>query len=272
MCCTRFRELLCLRLCPILALAFLPAVPVLAAQSHNSGLSNGQVISPLPIPEGTILPARLNQSISSKNAKPGQILTARIMQDVPLPNGRKIPAGSKIAGKIISVQPCAKGAQSKIELRFDALLIRHQSIPVVTSLRAIAGFMEVQAAQVPEYTPGFGTPYYWVPTRQIGGDEKYGVGDPVTNRNSERVGTGVFDGVLVHLRASPDSRCRGPFGEDDRLQALWVFSSDACGVYGMDDIRIAHAGRTAPQGSIVLSLNGRDLNLHSSDALLLRVR
>ncbi|HUI53053.1 MAG TPA: TrbI/VirB10 family protein [Terriglobales bacterium] len=252
----------------VFALAACLAPSTHAAQTRNFGTSRPG----LSIPPGTILPARLNQSFSSKNTKPGQLLTARIMQDVPLPNGQKIPAGSKLTGEITAVQSSGKGTPPRIELRFDTLLVRRQSIPITTSLRALAGFMEVQAAQTPEFSPGFGTPSTWITTQQIGGDEVFGVAGPVTNQNMEHVGIGVNDGVLVHVRARPDSKCRGAWDEEDRLQALWVFSADACGVYGLDDVEIAHAGTTDPAGAIVLTTQGKDLKLRAGDALLLRAR
>lgn len=56
------------------------------------------------------------------------------------------------------MQRAANGTDGTISLRFDSLEIHHHQIPVVTSLRALAGFMEVQAAQTPEFTTGYGTP------------------------------------------------------------------------------------------------------------------
>ena len=47
--------------------------------------------------------------------------------------------------------------------------------------------MEVQYAQIPDASPGFGTPYRWVTTEQIGGDVKYGVDGPVTDNSGETV-------------------------------------------------------------------------------------
>ena len=93
----------------------------------------------------------------------------------------------------------------------------------------------------------------------------------MTNRSNERVGTGVNGGVLSHVRAAPESECRGALDAEDRLQALWVFSSDACGVYGIKGVTIAHAGRSEPLGEIQLAATRGELVLRSGSAMLLRV-
>jgi hypothetical protein len=253
-----------------LALAPLIGLP-LAAQTAGPQAEHAANLNHLEIPVGTILPVRLNHGLSSKSARPGQEVTGRIMQDVPLLNHEKIPEGAKVSGVIVSVERAGTAANGRISFRFDNLEIHHRKIPIVASLRSLAGFMEVQSAQTPEFSPGFGTPYIWAATRQIGGDEVYGVGGPVTNLSSETVGRGVYGGVLVHVRSQPDSNCRGALDSEDRLQALWVFSSDACGVYGMEGVRIAHAGRTEPFGEIQLAAEQQDLLVRGASGMLLRV-
>ena len=244
--------------------------PVIAQTAGHEGDKQPNAES-FQIPIGTILPARLNHGLSSRNAKPGQRVSARIMQEVPLPNRESIPEGAKLLGTIVSVERAGNNSGGKITLRFDTLEIHHRLIPVVASLRALAGFMEIQSAQTPEFSPGFGTPYNWANTRQIGGDEVYGVGGPVTNQNDERIGKGVYGGVLAHVRAQPGSGCRGALDSEDRLQALWAFSSDACGVYGIPGVKIAHAGRTEPVGEITLLAEQQDLLVRGASGMLLRV-
>jgi hypothetical protein len=243
-----------------------------AAGQSRSGPRGGESDQhTFQIPVGTVLPVRLNHGFSSRTARDGQPITGRIMQDVPLPSAVKIPEGTKIVGTIVSVTLPGNNSRATISFRFDQLEIHHRRTSIVTSLRALASFMDVEFAQIPETSPGFGTPYVWATTQQIGGDEKYGVGGPVTDKWSHTVGVGVFDGVLVHVRAQPGTKCRGAMDADDRLQALWVFSSDACGVYGITGVSITHAGRTDPVGEIALSAESGDVRLRGGSGILLRV-
>ena len=57
---------------------------------------SGGAVAQISIPLGTVLPAQLNSSLNSRKTKPGERITARIMQDVPLPAGRKIRAGAEV--------------------------------------------------------------------------------------------------------------------------------------------------------------------------------
>jgi hypothetical protein len=256
----------------VLILAFLCGL-VLAAQTNIPSANDrpGADRDSIQIPAGTILPVRLNHGFSSKNARAGQKITGRLMQDVPLPNAQKIPEGARLRGTVVAVSSAGKSGTGRVSFRFDHIEVHRQSVAIVTDLRALASFMEVQYAQIPETTPGFGTPYSWATTDLIGGGVKYGVGGPVTDRGSEVVGTGTFSGVLVHVGAQPESGCSGDAGSNHDLQALWVFSADSCGVYGMSGIRIAHAGRTVPLGEVVISADSGDVNVRSGSGMLLRV-
>jgi len=222
------------------------------------------------IPPGTVLPAQLESSLNPAKNKPGQRLIARIMQDVPLSPGRKIPEGAKLIGHVVTVKAGGPGQPAQITLRFDTLQFRHRTILVSTSLRALASMMEVEDAQVPPAGPDRGTPWAWVTRNLIGGEVAYGEGGPVA-RGTDIVGRALVGGVLVPVRANPAAGCRGEVAGNREPQPLWVFSSDACGMYGMADSEIAHAGRTAPLGEIVLASKHGNFNIRSGSGMLLRV-
>ena len=195
------------------------------------------------------------------------------MQDVPLPNDSKIPKGSKIEGRIVEVVQGNGSSGARISVQFDKLRLSGRVVPLVVNLRAIAGFMEVYAAQTPAFGPGFGEVFRWLTTIQIGGDVVYGDGGPVTSSGNaeELLGKAVDGGVLVRVRANEAKGCRGETDHNDSPQALWVFSSDACGTYGVAHVQIAHAGRTDPVGLIILASDRGDLKIQSGSGMLLRV-
>ena len=221
------------------------------------------------IPAGTVLPARLNSTVDSRKAKPGQPITARIMQDVPLPV-RKIPAGARIVGRVVSIVPVKNGSGAELTVQFDTLQFSHRRIPITTGLRALASMMDVEDAEIPSTGTDRGTPWAWMTTNQIGGEVVYGQGGPVTN-GSNFVGRAAPGGVLVHLTAKPGSMCQEERDYGDRLQALWLFSSDACGLYGFRDLEITHAGQTNPVGQISIASKQGPVHIQGGSGLLLRV-
>jgi hypothetical protein len=241
------------------------------------------------IPPGTVLPAELNSSLNTRKSKPGQLIRAKIMQDVPLPGKKKIRAGTRITGHVLSVR-AANGAQpAELTLRFERLEFAHQSLPVRVHLRAMASVMEVEYAQVPPSGPDRGTPWSWTTRNLIGGGVAYGEGGPVAY-GFDVVGRETADGVLAPVepaagaaisrpvawnffgarRSEPWSSCRGDVTGNNQPQALWLFSPDACGVYGIN-VAIAHTGRTEPIGQITLIAKHNNFNVESGSGLLLRV-
>ena len=225
------------------------------------------------VPPGSILPAVLRTPLSFDKCKIGQIVRAKIAQDVPLPDGSKIGKGSQIEGHILETTPTTNGTGREISIQFDNLKIAGRWFPIKTNLRAIAGFMLVLDASVPKEAPAEGTPFDWLPTTQIGGDSVYGLWGPVMSwqDTSEVVGKSVGDGILARPKSKEGTICRGIVGGNDHQQALWVFSTDACGSYGIEHLKIVHAGRTAPAGMIVLASATQNVKLRTGDGLLLRV-
>jgi hypothetical protein len=223
------------------------------------------------VPAGTVLPMRLDTPLSSRKSRPGEVITGRIMQDVPLESGLLIRSGARITGHVLDVSSAATGGHAKISLVFDAIKLHRSAIPVTTNLRALASPLEIDDAQLPLYGGDRGTPSTAYTTVQVGGEVVYRGGGPVAHGEAA-VGVPVPGGVLVALRAAEAKPCRGSIDGNNQPQALWLFSSDACGVYGYAQVEITHAGRTKPVGQIVLSsTDGRDLIVRAGSGMLLRV-
>ena len=124
------------------------------------------------VPDSSILPARLETSISSKNAKVGELIRARIMQAVPLLGDATIPAGSVLTGKVTAVQVATGGDGGSLAFRFDTLHIAHENVLLTLRLSAIASDQEVRQAQLPRNSDPTESSNSWT-TLQIGGDVVY---------------------------------------------------------------------------------------------------
>jgi len=171
----------------------------------------------------------------------------------------------------VAVTPATAGSGARIALRFDTVVAKKQRIPVTTNVRALASLMEVESAQLPKTGADRGTPQTAWTTDQIGGDVVYRGGGPVA-RGLQVVGEPLFpDGVLGKMRSDPGSPCRAAVDQNHTPQALWLFSTDACGVYGYEDVKIVHAGRTEPVGEITLASSKGNLAIESGSGWLLRV-
>jgi hypothetical protein len=175
-----------------------------------------------------------------------------------------------VIGHVTNVKPADARSGAQLSFRFDTLIDSKQRVPIVANLRALASMMAVEAAQLPESGPDRGTSQNAWTTDQIGGEVVYRGGGPVAN-GLRPVGEPTTNGVLVHISAKPGSKCRGEIEGNDRLQATWVFSSDACGVYDIPNLEIAHAGRTNPLGEITLVSTKGDVNVRAGGGMLLRV-
>lgn len=229
------------------------------------------------IPAGTVVPVTLSSPLDASHSRPGQTVQAKVVQDVPLYNGSKIQAGSTVVGEILSAAPAQNSQPASIVFRFDRIVSRKgkQVVPLSAHLRALASPEEVRQAECPTNEAEVEKQHFNLTTVQIGGnDVVYRGGGPVSD-GQENVGIPIEGGaaslgVLSHVSAYPGKPCRGPVAGNDTPQALWLFSHDACGVYGYD-FTIVRTPQNDREGKIVLESGRGNLKLARGSALLLRV-
>jgi hypothetical protein len=224
------------------------------------------------LPPGTTIPARLQNTLNSEKDSPGKTFTVKTTQDIPLSDHQVIRKGAKITGHVVAAGSVKNGEhESRLALQFDKLEFSHQRTSIVVGLRAMASFMAVEEAELPTNDTDMG-PANWN-TQQIGGDEVYRGGGPVTNSWGQVVGKPVPDGVMARLVAPrvgtypSNLHC----ASDEALHALGLFASNACGVYGFSHLTIDQDGFTQPKGQIALGSSSKSVKVDAGSQFLLQV-
>src|SRR5215831_13831019 len=219
------------------------------------------------VPVGTVIPIMLSSSLNAAKDKPDMRLEGRVMQEITLPSGIKIREGAQIFGHTVSVSKGSSGAS--VTVKFNAIQNEGQRIPVTTGLLALASMAFVNDAQRPVSVNSDMDPdTQWV-TRQVGGDiVKRGWGKVFSSGGIEGRWMGGSS-VAIKLTPNAQAGCSGGPGYDHE-QAMWIFSSAACGTYGLSDVKIASSGVTKPIGEIGLSSN-RNINIRGGSGWLLIV-
>lgn len=106
---TRTRELL------VAAALVFWLLPAWGARAENTPSAAAN-----PPAAGVVLEAKILHSLSTKNAKPGDAITARTLKSYKLPDGTELPKGSVISGKLAFVRSKKKGdGKAIMTFRFD---------------------------------------------------------------------------------------------------------------------------------------------------------
>ena len=202
---------------------------------------------------GTLLPVMLNSNLDSNKSKPGEKITAKLKQDVSLPDGGVVKSGAELSGHIVSVKRGTETTGSSVVFVFDQIRVGGQTHSIGTGLRALASMAAVFQARQPINAVALDGSSVWdYNTRQIGGDIVFGRKD--VRSNDGVVGMSPEPGWVVGVpKANPDAGCDAP--ENKSIQAFWLFSTNACGVYGDDneDMQISRKPSDNKDGQITLT-------------------
>jgi hypothetical protein len=188
------------------------------------------------------------------------------MQDIP---GTPVRRHNLVIGHVVKVSAPHNGP-ARLEITFDSIKTQAGDIPIHASLRAMASMMAVEDAKLPEEMSERAIPPEVATTEQIGGEQVYRGGGPVASGETI-VGKPLPYGVLGVPRPDPDRGCRGVVDGNSQPQALWLFSTDACGLYGFNGVQIEHSGRRDPTSNIVLTSTKSKLAVNGGSGLLLRI-
>jgi hypothetical protein len=223
----------------------------------------------ITLPAQTTIPVIFTHTENAAKVKAGDVVTAKTMQVVLLPNGNQLPKGSLVIGHIVEARPFkfddtdyAVQQASYLSIKIDQVVDKSGPSPVVASVRAMADPVSSREALSPHgiYEPdALGT------VTLIGGAhfspiEKhvtYGVDDDIVAYNKKQ-------GVFAHLLPGGAS-CPGTQTE----QSMGVFSPDACGLYGFASV---HLSDDSTSGTFRLVSIHHTVVLYAGSAALLQVQ
>jgi hypothetical protein len=230
-------------------------------------VSSVAAIAQQPLPAGTVIPVMLNTGLNAGKDAAGKNIDGKVMQDVLTSTGLTISRGSRILGQVVSAGKSGD-SDSTLVLKFTSIEDHGRTIPLTAAVLAVASMQSVAQAQAPISSNSDAVSASGWTTRQVGGD--------VVSRSQRKVGTpGGLTGtwledssVLIKLTPNIDAGCPGGGPGYDRPQAVWIFSSSACGTYDLGKARIASSGAAPPLGNVSIS-SDRNLQIRGGSAWLL---
>jgi hypothetical protein len=216
----------------------------------------------ITLPGETAIPVIFTHTIDAKNAKAGDVVTAKTMQVVLLPNGEEVPKGTPVTGHVVEARPFkfdetpyAVQQPSYLSIQLDHVAENQ----VATSVRALASAMAVGEALRPQHIDETDQPGTMM---LIGGGHYSPVGKRVTDGPyDDIVGYKKKQGVFARLLPGGPG-CNGTQTE----QAVAIFSPDACGLF---DFYSDHL--TAKDGVFRLESTHQTVNIRAGSAALVQV-
>ena len=222
----------------------------------------------ITLPAQTTIPVIFTHTENAAKAKAGDVVTAKTMQVVVLPNGDQLPKGSIVTGHIVEVRPFKFDDTPYTAQQASYLSIKIDQVgkdgagTVVTTLRALADPISTEEALTPHGIdetdhPGTVTLVGGAHYSPVDKHVTYGVDDDVVAYNKKQ-------GVFAHLLPAGAS-CPGTQTE----QSVGVFSPDACGLYGFGSV---HLSADTASGTFRLASTHRTVVLYAGSAALLQVQ
>jgi hypothetical protein len=217
----------------------------------------------ITLPGETAIPVIFTHTIDAKKAKAGDVVTARTMQVVLLPNGEQLPKGTLVTGHVVEARPFkfdempyAVQQPSYLSIQLDHVAENQ----VATSVRALASAMAVGEALSPQRvdeTDSLGT------MALIGGGHYSPIGKRVTDGPyDDIVGYNKKQGVFARLLPGGPG-CNGTQTE----QSVAIFSPEACGLYDFFSDHLS-----AKVGIFRLESTHNTVSIRAGSAALLQVQ
>lgn len=85
-----------------------------------------------------VVSAELKNTLDSKKAKVGDAVVVALRKPAHLSDGRALPQGAQMAGKVTAVTPGGKGTDGSVTVMFDVLQVSGSPVKVQATLRGVS--------------------------------------------------------------------------------------------------------------------------------------
>jgi hypothetical protein len=118
------------------------AVPLLAQAplpTKSSDSSSAPSFAASAVPAGTRFLVKLEDELSTKNAKENDRFKVRTLEPLESENGLAVPPGTEIVGHVSRVDPAVMTGRAKIWLTFDEIKTKNGKLPIVAEVVGVPG-------------------------------------------------------------------------------------------------------------------------------------
>ena len=106
--------------------------------SAKEGKPSGGILSvlrpdPITVPEGATFPLVLETAISSATSRSGDLIVARLAEDIKLGEKVVVPSGSEVRGRVTAAVPSGRvKTRARLAFDFDTLVLDGKEHPIGT--------------------------------------------------------------------------------------------------------------------------------------------
>jgi hypothetical protein len=106
--------------------------------SAKAGKPSGGILSvlrpdPITVPEGATFPLVLETAISSATSRSGDLIVARLAEDIKLGEKVVVPSGSEVRGRVTAAVPSGRvKTRARLAFDFDTLVLGGKEHPIGT--------------------------------------------------------------------------------------------------------------------------------------------
>jgi hypothetical protein len=108
------------------------------SKGANEGKRSGGILSvlrpsPITVPEGVTLPLVLETAISSATSRSGDLVVARLAEDIKVGEKVVMPSGSEVRGRVTAAVPSGRvKGDARLAFDFDTLVLEGKEHPIGT--------------------------------------------------------------------------------------------------------------------------------------------